>query len=171
MIREASMRGVAGIAAAVGDDLERRLPLMNVARRRGISQVVAAMLTVRSANLVELGNVLPREIASWQKRYQFAERVLGNPKTDCDAVMASFAGQVAGALAAAGETLIVMMDQSHINDLNEVLMVSLKVSWPGAAAGLAGEVDPGRHRLRSAERVARGGKGDAAARCRDPAFR
>ena len=60
-----------------------------------------------------------------EKRYQFVERVLGNPKTDCDAVMASFAGQVAGALAAAGETLIVMMDQSHINDLNEVLMVSL----------------------------------------------
>ena len=58
------MRGVAGIAAAVEDDLGRRLPLMNVARRRGISQVVAAMLTVRSANMVELGNVLPREIAS-----------------------------------------------------------------------------------------------------------
>ena len=125
MILEALMRGVAGIAAAVGDDLARRLPEMNVARRRGISQVVAAMLTVRSANMVELGNVLPREIASWEKRYQFVERVLGNAKTDCDAVMASFAGQVAEALAAVGETLIVMMDQSHINDLNEMLMVSL----------------------------------------------
>ena len=165
------MHGVMGIALAVDGDLARRLPEMNVARRRGISQLVAAMLTVRSANMVELGNVLPRQIASWEKRYQFVERVLGNAKTSCDAVMASFAGQVAGALAAAGETLIVMMDQSHINDLNEVLMVSLKVSWPGAAAGLAGEVDPGRHRLCSAERVARGGKGDAAARCRDPAFR
>jgi len=125
LIREALMRGVAGIAAAVEDDLARRLPEMNVARRRGISQVVAAMLTVRSANMVELGNVLPREIASWEKRYQFVERVLGNAKTDCDEVMASFAAQVAGALSAAGETLIVMMDQSHINDLNEVLMVSL----------------------------------------------
>ena len=134
------MRGVAGIAAAVGDDLARRLPEMNVARRRGISQVVAAMLTVRSANLVELGNVLPREIASWEKRYQFVERVLGNAKTDCDAVMASFAAQVAGALAAAGETLIVMMDQSHINDLNEVLMVSL--GFRGRALPLAWRVKP-----------------------------
>ena len=119
------MRGVAGIAAAVDSDLARRLPGMNIARRRGISQVVAAMLTVRSANMVELGNVLPREIASWEKRYQFVERVLGNAKTGCDAVMASFAAQVAGQLSAAGQTLIVMMDQSHINDLNEVLMVSL----------------------------------------------
>ena len=165
------MRGVAGIAAAVEDDLGRRLPLMNVARRRGISQVVAAMLTVRSANLVELGNVLPRDIASWEKRYQFVERVLGNAKTDCDAVMASFAAQVAGALAAAGETLIVMMDQSHINDLNEVLMVPLKVWRPGAAGGMAGEVHPGRHRLRGTEGVARGGESDAACRCRDPALR
>ena len=138
MILEALMRGVAGIAAAVADDLARRLPLMNVARRRGISQVVAAMLTVRSANMVELGNVLPRQIASWEKRYQFVERVLGHPKTSCDAVMASFAGQVASALAASGETLIVMMDQSHINDLNEVLMVS--VGFRGRALPVAWRV-------------------------------
>ena len=171
MIREALMRGVAGIAAAVDSDLARRLSGMNVARRRGISQVVAAMLTVRGANLVELGNVLPREIASWEKRYQFVERVLGNAKTSCDAVMASFAGQVAGALAAAGETLIVMMDQSHINDLNEVLMVPL--GFRGRALPLAWRVKStkARHRLCSAKRVARGGAGDASGRCRDPAFR
>jgi hypothetical protein len=28
--------------------------------------------------------VLLREIASWEKRYQFVERVLGNSKIDCD---------------------------------------------------------------------------------------
>lgn len=132
------MRGVARIAVAVETDLARRLPLMNVARRRGISQVVAAMLTVRSANMVELGNVLPREIASWEKRYQFVERVLGHPKTDCDAVMAGFASEVAAALAASGETLILMMDQSHINDLNEVLMVS--VGFRGRALPVAWRV-------------------------------
>ena len=71
------------------------------------------------------GNVLARQIASWEKRTQFVERVLGNAKTDCDAVMARIAAQVAGALAAAGGTLIVMMNQSYINDLKEVLMVSL----------------------------------------------
>jgi hypothetical protein len=120
------MQGVMGIALAVDGDLERRFAEMNVARRRGISQVVAAMLSVRSANLVELGNAVPRQIASWEKRYQFVERVLGNAKTACDAMMASFAGEVAGQLSAAGQTLIVMMDQSHINDLNEVVMVSLR---------------------------------------------
>jgi hypothetical protein len=126
LILEAWMRGVSGIALAVDDDLVRRLPWMNCARRRGVSQVVAAMLAVRSANLVELGNALPREIASWEKRYQFVERVLGNSKIDCDEVIASLAGEVAVKLSAQGQTLIVMMDQSHINDLNEVLMVSLR---------------------------------------------
>ena len=120
------MQGVMGIASAVDGDLARRLPEFNVARRRGISQLVAAMLSVRSANMVELGNALPREIARWEKRYQFVERVLGNAKTGCDAVMASFAAQVARELSARGQTLIVMMDQSHINGLNEVLMVSLR---------------------------------------------
>lgn len=120
------MQGVLGIAAAVESDLARRLPGTSRARRRGVAQVVAAMLAVRSANLVELGNALPRQIASWEKRYQFVERVLGNEKIDCDAVMTSFAGEVARRLSAAGQTLVVMMDQSHINDLNEVLMVSLR---------------------------------------------
>jgi hypothetical protein len=140
LILEALMQGVMGIALAVDDDLERRFAGMNVARRRGISQVVAAMLTVRSANMVELGNALPRQIARWEKRYQFVERVLGNAKTGCDAVMASFAGQVAGQLSAAGETLIVMMDQSHINDLNEVLLVSL--GFRGRALPVAWRVKP-----------------------------
>ena len=63
MIPEAPMQGVMGIALAVDGDLERRFAEMNVARRRGISQVVAAMLTERSANMVELGSALPREFA------------------------------------------------------------------------------------------------------------
>jgi hypothetical protein len=42
------------------------------------------------------------------------------------AMLASFAGEVAKRLSACGQTLVVMMHQSHINDLNEVLMVSLR---------------------------------------------
>ena len=57
------MHGVMGIALAVDGGLGRRLPEFNVALRRGISQVVAAILTVRGANLVELGNVLPHDTA------------------------------------------------------------------------------------------------------------
>ena len=136
------MGDVAGLADAVEADLLVRIPEMNKARRRGLSQVVAAMLTARTANMVELGNVLPRDIASWEKRYQFVERLVSNPHLDCDAVMARFAGEVAAALAAKGETLVVMLDQSHINDLNEVLMVSL---------GFGGRALPVAWRVRSTQ--------------------
>jgi hypothetical protein len=132
------MGDVAGLASAVEADFLVRFADMNKARRRGVAQVVAAMLTARTANMVELGNVLPRAIASWEKRYQFVERIVSNAHIDCDAMMARFAGDVARALTAKGETLIVMMDQSHINDLNEVLMVSL--SFGGRALPVAWRV-------------------------------
>ena len=132
------MGDVAGLAAAVEKDFVARFTAMNKARRRGIAEVVAAVLTARTANMVELGNVLPRRIATWEKRYQFVERIVSNEHIDCDAMMASYAGEVARQLTANGGTLIVMMDQSHINDLNEVLMVSL--SFAGRALPVAWRV-------------------------------
>jgi hypothetical protein len=138
LILEAMMGNVTGLAAVVEADFSVRFADINKARRRGVAQVVAAMLTARTANMVELGNVLPRAIASWEKRYQFVERIVSNAHIDCDAMMASFAGEVSRALTAKGETLIVMMDQSHINGLNEVLMVSL--SFGGRALPVAWRV-------------------------------
>jgi hypothetical protein len=132
------MGDVAGLASAVEKDFVVRFAAMNKARRRGIAEVVAAVLTARTANMVELGNVLPRKIAAWEKRYQFVERIVSNAHIDCDAMMASYAGEVARQLTANGATLIVMMDQSHINDLNEVLMVSL--SFAGRALPVAWRV-------------------------------
>ena len=132
------MGDVAGLASTVEADFAVRFPDMNKARRRGVAQVVAAMLTARTANMVELGNVLPRAIASWEKRYQFVERIVSHERIGCDAMMASYAGEVARQLTAKGGTLIVMMDQSHINDLNEVLMVSL--SFGGRALPVAWRV-------------------------------
>ena len=134
------MGDVAGLASTVEADFAVRFPDMNKARRRGVAQVVAAMLTARTANMVELGNVLPRAIASWEKRYQFVERIVSHERIGCDAMMASYAGEVARQLTAKGGTLIVMMDQSHINDLNEVLMVSL--GFRGRALPLAWRVKP-----------------------------
>ena len=132
------MGDVAGLTSTVEADFAVRFPDMNKARRRGVAQVVAAMLTARTANMVELGNVLPRAIASWEKRYQFVERIVSHERIGCDAMMASYAGEVARQLTAKGGTLIVMMDQSHINDLNEVLMVSL--SFGGRALPVAWRV-------------------------------
>lgn len=130
------MMGVQGIAAAVEADLVRRLPGMNKARRRGVALLSGAMLTARSANLMELAAVVPREIASPEKRYQYVERILANQAIDCDAVGGSLAGEIFARQTARGLTIVLMLDQSHINGLNEVLMLStrardraLPVAW------------------------------------------
>lgn len=74
---------------------------------------------------MELAAALPRAIAEAEKRYQYIERVLANAEIDVDAVSLSYAQDILIRQADAGQTIILMLDQSHINDLNEVLMVSV----------------------------------------------
>ena len=85
------------------------------------------MLEARSANLMELAAALPREIGAADHRYQYIERQLKNPEIGADAVIKSYAMQVIGRLASRGQTIVLQMDQSHINDSNEVLMVSARL--------------------------------------------
>jgi hypothetical protein len=55
------------------------------------------------------------------------ERQLKNDKTDVDATIKPYALEVIERLSARGETIILQMDQSHINDVNEVLMLSVRL--------------------------------------------
>jgi len=80
------------------------------------------MLEVRSVNLMELAAALPHEIGTTDHRYQYIERQLKNPGTDCDAVMAVYAREVVEKLAAQGRVIILQLDQSHINNTNKILM-------------------------------------------------
>ena len=70
---------------------------------------------------------LPREIGTAHDRHQYLEWPLKNDKTDVDATIKPYALEVIGRLAERGETVILQMDQSHINDVNEVLMVSARL--------------------------------------------
>ena len=76
---------------------------------------------------MQLAAALPREIGAADHRYQYIERQLKNPEIDADAVIKSYAMQVIGRLASRGQTIVLQMDQSHINDSNEVLMVSARL--------------------------------------------
>ena len=111
----------------IGDDFERRLPGYHKSRRAGIVMLVALMLRVRSVNLMELAAALPRKIGSKDHRYQYIVRILANRHIDCDAVMKSYAQELFSRLGGRGQTLVLMMDQSKINDLNEVLMLSARI--------------------------------------------
>jgi hypothetical protein len=112
---------------AIEEDFQERHPQYHKSRREGLATLAGVMLDVRSANLMELSAALPREIGTTHDRYQYMERQLKNDKTDVDATIKPYALEVIERLSARGETIILQMDQSHINDVNEVLMLSVRM--------------------------------------------
>ena len=112
---------------AIEEDFQARLPGYHKSRREGLCLLSALMLECRTPNLMELAAALPREIATPDKRYQYIERQLSNPHIDVDKVSSAYARSVLERLCAEGQTLILMIDQSHINEFNEVLMLSIRV--------------------------------------------
>jgi hypothetical protein len=86
--------GIEAVAASVLADLVRRLPRQNKQQRGGLALLVATMLDVRSANLMDLSASLPRSCERIDMRYQWIARLLGNEHIDTDAVMAPFACEI-----------------------------------------------------------------------------
>lgn len=121
------MGGIETVAAAICGELQARLPLQNKKQREGLALLVATALQVRSVNLNELAAALPRAAERLDMRYQWISRVLGNDLIEVNAVMASFAREVLARSAKGGRTIVVMIDQSKVNDAHQMLMVSLRV--------------------------------------------
>ena len=112
---------------AIEDDFKRRHPLFHKSRREALTTLTGVMLDVRSANLMELAEGLPREIGAAEHRYQYIVRQLQNEEIDSDAVITPYALEVIERLASSGQTVVLQLDQSHINDVNEVLMLSVRM--------------------------------------------
>ena len=121
------MGQVGKLIQAIDEDFQIRHPQYHKSRREGLAILAGVLLDVRSANLMELSAALPREIGTAHDRYQYMERQLKNDKTDVDATIQPYAAEVIDRLSASGETIILQIDQSHINDVNEVLMLSVRL--------------------------------------------
>ena len=119
--------GIEAVAASVSADLVRRLPRQNKKQREGLSLLVATMLDVRSANLMDLSASLPRESERIDMRYQWISRLLGNELIDTDRVMAPFASEVLQRAAAHGRRVILIIDQSKANDTQQAIVVAVRV--------------------------------------------
>jgi hypothetical protein len=119
--------GIEAVAASVSADLVRRLPRQNKKQREGLSLLVATMLDVRSANLMDLSASLPRDSERIDMRYQWISRLLGNELIDTDRVMAPFASEVLQRAAALGRRLILIIDQSKANDTQQAIVVAVRV--------------------------------------------
>jgi hypothetical protein len=120
------MDGIRGLADGIAEEFQRLLPRQRKTQRLNLSLLVATMLDVRSANLMDLAARLPRAAERIDMRYQWIARVLMNPLIDPDAVMAPFAGEVLSRLAQTGEPLVLILDQSKLNDRHQVLMLAVR---------------------------------------------
>src|SRR5215211_6521832 len=121
------MGGVEMVAAAVRADLAARLPSQNKKQREGLALLVATALDVRSVNLMELAAAVPRAAERLDMRYQWISRLLGNARIDVEAVMAPYAREVLARACAGSRALVVIIDQSKVNDAHHMVMVSLRV--------------------------------------------
>lgn len=121
------LSGFSGVNEAIKADFMQRLPGYHKSRSEGLTLLSTLLLDVRSANLMELSAALPRDIGTKDHRYQYVSRVLANPHIDCAEIMQAYAGDIFTRLASNGETIILMMDQSHINDGHEALMISVRI--------------------------------------------
>src|SRR6202007_963086 len=120
-----------GIKAA----LVRRLPKQRKTQRDKLAVLVATMLHVRSANLVELAAGRPRESDRWDMGYQWISRLLANDLVCCDTVMEPFAREILARLAETGEPIPLILDQTTASDRHQILMLSVR--WGERALPLA----------------------------------
>lgn len=130
--------GIEILAETISADLLSRLPGQRKTQREKLALLVATMLDVRSANLMDLAASLPRPAEQLVMRYQWIKRILANELVDSDTVMAPFGQEMLERLSARGETLVLMIDQTQATGLHQVVMVAVRVG--GRALPLAWRV-------------------------------
>jgi Transposase DDE domain len=132
------MGGIEVLAAAISADLQGRLPGQRKTQREKLALLVATMLDVRSANLMDLAASLPRPAEQLAMRYQWIKRLLANALVDSDAVMAPYGREMLARLAGGGARLVLLIDQTQATERHQAVMVAVRVG--GRALPLAWRV-------------------------------
>jgi DDE family transposase len=114
------------IAASISSDLKQRLPDQRKTQREKLALLVATMLDVRSANLMDLAAGLPLEADRTDMRYQWITRLLGNPLVMSDEIMEPFAREVLEQAAAEAKPVVLILDQSKVSERHQILMLALR---------------------------------------------
>ena len=131
--------GIIVWADGIKAELRQRLPRQRKTQRDKLAVLVATMLHVRSANLVELASGLPRQSDRWDMGYQWISRFLDNDLVSCDAVMQPFVADILARAAKPGEAIALILDQSKLSDRHQVLMLSVR--WGERALPVAWRVE------------------------------
>ena len=121
------MVGIEMLAGTIREDMLGRLPGQNKKQREGLSLLVATMLDVRSANLMDLAASLPRAAERLDMRYQWISRLLGNDLIEVDAVMAPYGRDVLARIGASGQQIVLIMDQTQLTARHQAVMVAVRI--------------------------------------------
>lgn len=120
------MDAITRIADSISVDLKQRLPCQRKTQRGKLALLVATMLDVRSATLMDLAAGLPLEADRTDMRYQWITRLLGNPLVISDAIMEPFAREVLEQAAGDDTSVVLILDQAKVSDRHQVLMLALR---------------------------------------------
>src|SRR4051794_7083058 len=122
------MGGIEQLAETVATDMEQRLPGQRKTQRGKLALLVATMLQVRSANLMDVAACLPRPAERLASRYQWIKRFLANARVVSDAVMAPSGREVLARLSAQGQTVVLLIDQTKVSERHQVVMVAVRLA-------------------------------------------
>lgn len=146
------MVGIEMLAGTIGEDMLGRLPWQNKKQREGLSLLVATMLDVRSANLMDLAASLPRAADRLDMRYQWISRLLGNELIEIDAVMAPYGRDVLARVGANGQRIVLILDQTQLTARHQAVMVAVRIG--GRALPLSWRIKETRGAIGFAEQRA-----------------
>ena len=121
------MSGLLVLADSVGRELQHLLPTQRKTQRVNLALLVATMLDVRSATLMDLAAGLPRPVERIDMRFQWIWRVVMNPLIKPDDVIAPFATERMALMVEQGEPLVLILDQTKINQRHQMLILAPRI--------------------------------------------
>lgn len=121
------MGSVAYLAERLEADLYGYLPELYKNPLGKLAVMVSAVIEARSCNLMEVAARLPIKTQNITSRYAWIERFLSADTIDDRDAMEPFADEVLAAVMARGETIVVSLDQTSVNDTHGVAMMSVRV--------------------------------------------
>lgn len=135
------MGSVEKLAEEVQRGLKETLPELRKTVVDKLALAVGAMLEGKTANTVDLANLLPLKTERQDMREQWLRRLLKNRLVESERLMAPFARRALAEAAKHGQTILLSLDQTDLGDRMALLMVGLCVG--GRALPLAWVAEEG----------------------------
>lgn len=135
------MGTVEKLANEVQRGLKEALPALRKTVVDKLALAVGAMLEGKTANTVDLANLLPLQTERQDMREQWLRRLLKNRLADRETIMAPFAQRALAEAAKHGQTILLSLDQTDLGERMALLMVGLHMG--GRALPLAWAAEKG----------------------------